>query len=300
MLYPLSYEGGRPGRGRREGRSVRPDTDTSIQGQGAYYALGMTAPAMKDTDRLVYLPDVASTRFYLGALALLSVLQYFIAESAVIGVWAGPEPYSRRTGYISDLGALYCGVFDGRDVCSPARLLMNASFVVQGLGMMVGALLLSTALLGTAARPGALPVRSPGRRLPRAVADTSRLLAFAAGSGTVIVGLVPEDAGSGLHLAGAVLYFAAGGASLVLLGGLWLRKSPLGAFILLGGAVSLTALVAGGVTGMEVPEPGTLERLMGYPITIGFAAAGLVLAQRVRQERMARKLALARGAAAKA
>ena len=87
MLYPLSYEGGHPaaaGAG-----PARSDTDTSIQGHGAYYALGMTAPAMKDSDRLVYLPDVASTRFYLGALALLSVLQYFVAEAAVIGAWAG-------------------------------------------------------------------------------------------------------------------------------------------------------------------------------------------------------------------
>ncbi len=253
----------------------------------------MTAPATKDTDRLVYLPDVAATRFYLGALALLSVLQYFIAESAVIGAWAGQEPYSRRTGYISDLGALYCGEFAGRDVCSPARLLMNASFVVQGLGMMVGSLLLSSALLGTAARRGVVWARTPARWLPRAAAETSRVLAFAAGTGTVIVGLVPEDAGSGLHVAGAVLYFVAGSVSLLLLGGLWLRRSPLGVFILLCGTVSFAALITGGVTGMAVPEPGTLERLMGYPITIGFAAAGLVLAQRIRQERTARKQALA-------
>ncbi len=248
---------------------------------------------MKDRDRLVYLPDVASTRFYLGALALLSVLQYFVAEAAVIGAWAGVEPYSRRTGYISDLGALYCGTFDGRDVCSPARLLMNASFVVQGIGMMVGALLPGTALLAAAARPGARFAPPPGRRLPIAVAGTSRLLTFAAGSGTVIVGLVPEDAGSGLHLAGAVLYFAAGSLALLLVGGLWLRQSPLGVFILACGVVSLAALITGGVTGMRVPEPGTLERLMGYPITIGFAAVGLVLAQRAQQARTARRLARA-------
>jgi len=40
---------------------------------------------------------------------------------------------------------------------------------------------------------------------------------------------------------------------------------------------------------MAVPEPGTLERLMGYPITIGTAAVGLVVAQRVRKERTTRK-----------
>jgi len=254
---------------------------------------------------------VAATRFYVGALAKLSVLQYFVAEAAVIGAWAGEEPYSRRTGFISDLGALACGEFDGRDVCSPAHLLMNASFVVQGLGMMIGAILLGSALLCCAARPG-VPVRRgrvPGRVLDRVpgrvpgrarwgagvvAAGAARLLAGTAGAGTVIVGLVPEDTGSAWHVAGALMYFAAGALALLVLGWLWLRQTPLGWLIVACGAVSLAALVAGGLTGMHVPEPGTLERLMGYPITVGIAAAGLVVAQRVRQElvrKKARKLA---------
>ena len=132
---------------------ARSDTDISIQGEGPYYALGMTAPADSPSQDIIYIPDLPSTRFYAGALALLSVLQYFVAEAAVIGAWAGQQPYSRRTGYISDLGAVGCGVFDGRDVCSPAHVLMNASFVVQGIGMMVGALLLEfgAAVHGSAA-----------------------------------------------------------------------------------------------------------------------------------------------------
>lgn len=244
----------------------------------------MTAPAPAASAAALYIPDVASTRFYIGALALLSVLQYFVAEAAVIGAWAGQEPYSRRTGYISDLGAVGCGMFDGREICSPAHLLMNASFVVQGLGMMLGALLLSSALMYTAARPGArIPLR-PGRRSPSPSALAARLLSFTAGAGTVIVGLVPEDAGSVWHLYGAVMYFAAGALALLVLGWLWLRQTVLGWFIFVCGAVALGALIAGGVTGMAVPEPGTLERLMGYPITIGMAAAGLVVAQRVRSE----------------
>src|SRR6478609_10990099 len=136
------------------GWPARPDTDTSIQGEGTYYALRMTASAATASRELIYIPDVATTRFYVGALAKLSVLQYFVAESAVIGAWAAPEPYSRRSGYISDLGASACGDFSGRDVCSPAHLLMNLSFVVQGLGMVVGALLLGSALLCVAARQG--------------------------------------------------------------------------------------------------------------------------------------------------
>ena len=117
----------------------------------------------------------------------------------------------------------------------------------------------------------------------------ARILTGAAGAGTVIVGLVPEDVGSGWHYAGAVLYFIAGALALLLLGSLWLRQTPLGWFILAAGVVSTVALVTAGITELDVPEPGTLERLMGYPITIGLAAAGLVIAQRVRHERVVRK-----------
>lgn len=266
---------------------ARLDTDISIQGEAPYYALGMTAPADSPSKDIIYIPDLPSTRFYAGALALLSVLQYFVAETAVIGAWTGQQPYSRRTGYISDLGAAGCGGFDGRDVCSPAHVLMNASFVVQGIGMMVGALLLSAALLCTAARPGVRFTLLPATRIPWAAAIAARALTAVAGAGTVLVGLVPEDAGSRWHAVGAITYFAAGALALVVLGWLWLRQTPLGWFIAACGLVSLGALITGGVTGMDVSEPGTLERLMGYPITIGAAAVGLVVAQRVGEQRAA-------------
>lgn len=269
---------------------ARSDTDISIQGEGPYYALGMTAAADSSSKDVIYIPALPSTRFFAGALALLSVLQFFVAEAAVIGAWAGQQPYSRRTGYISDLGAVGCGVFEGRDVCSPAHALMNASFVVQGIGMMVGALLLGTALLCTAARPGARFTLAPASRITWAAAIAARVLTALAGAGTVVVGLVPEDAGSVWHVAGAITYFAAGSLALVLLGWLWRRQTPLSWLILAGGLVSLGALIAGGVTGMDVPEPGTLERLMGYPLTIGTAAMGLVVAQRVGGQRAAVRL----------
>jgi hypothetical membrane protein len=246
----------------------------------------MAGAATAFSNDAVHIPDVAATRFYVGALAKLSVLQYFVAEAAVIGAWAGHEPYSRRDGLISDLGAVGCGGFDGRDVCSPAHLLMNASFVVQGLGMVVGALLLGSVLLCTAARPRLTPGPARGAR---GAALTIRSLTFAAGAGTVIVGMVPEDTGSVWHLVGAVTYFAGGAVALLLLGWLWIRQTPLGWLILVCGVVSFGALVTSGVTGLHVPEPGTLERLMGYPITIGVSAAGLVVAQRVRQARVARQ-----------
>ena len=238
MLYPLSYEGGRPRGGRGPARS---DTDISIQGERAVLrSWHDRTPADSPSQEHIYIPDLPSTRFYAGALALLSVLQYFVAEAAVIGAWAGQQPYSRRTGYISDLGAVGCGDFDGRDVCSPAHLLMNASFVVQGIGMMVGALLLGSALLCTAARPGARFTLGAGARPAAGARGWPRSprgpLTAAAGAGTVLVGLVPEDAGSAWHAVGAIMYFAAGGLALLLLGWLWLRQTPLGWPILACGA----------------------------------------------------------------
>ncbi|CAH0185277.1 hypothetical protein SRABI83_01528 [Arthrobacter sp. Bi83] len=254
----------------------------------------MAAAAHAPSVRETFLPDTASTRHYIGAWAVLSVVQYFVAETAVIGAWAGPEPYSRRTGLISDLGAVHCGIYEDRSICSPLHFLMNASFVVQGLGMLLGALLLGSALLRIAARPGVRVAASHTGETPWFAAVGARVLTGTAGTGTVIVGLVPEDLGSGWHVAGAVMYFSAGALALLLLGGLWLRQTPLGWFILASGGVSAAAVVTSGVTGLHVPEPGTLERLMGYPITIGLAAAGLVIAQRVRQERSVRRALRAR------
>ncbi|MEE2569825.1 DUF998 domain-containing protein [Pseudarthrobacter sp. J64] len=242
---------------------------------------------MSPAGTVAYIPDTASTRAYIGAWSVLSVLQYFAAEAAVIGAWAGPAPYSRSTGLISDLGALHCGIYDGRNVCSPLNWLMNASFVVQGLGMLLGALLLSSGLLCVAARRGVLvaPGHGARHRSPWWAAVAVRVLTAAAGAGTVVVGLVPEDAGSTLHFAGAVAYFLAGALALLVLGFLWLRQTPWAWFLLACGAVSLAALAVGAVTAMNVPLPGLLERLMAYPVTLGMAAAGLVVARRVHRHR---------------
>ncbi|MFF1882832.1 DUF998 domain-containing protein [Pseudarthrobacter sp. NPDC058196] len=253
------------------------------------------SPAPTAAPAAAYLPDTASTRHYIGAWSVLSVLQYFLAEAVVAIGWAGPRPYDLRTGYISDLGALHCGVHAGRQVCSPLNWLMNASFVIQGLGLLLGAVLLTSGLLCVAARHGARVDRA--HRKPLLAAVWVRVLTGAAGAGTVVVGLVPEDAGSPWHYVGAITYFLSGGAALLVLGILWLRQTGMAWFILVCGGVSLAALATGLLTRMSVPEPGTLERLMGYPVTVGMAAAGLVIAQRVHRHRKERRAA-ARAAAA--
>lgn len=247
-----------------------------------------------------FLPDVRATRANIGAWAQLSVVQYFVAESAVIEAWAGPQPYSRATGFISDLGAVSCGVYEDRAVCSPLHVLMNASFVVQGLALILGAVFLTAGLLCVAARPGVHAQRfhtataddEPRTRVlakPWIMAVAIRILTGVSGLGTVIVGLVPEDVGSPWHFAGALMFFIGGGFALLLLGILWFRQTPMSWFIAACGSLCIGALIVGGITGMDVPQPGTLERLMGYPVTIGLATAGLVIAQRVHTVRKAAK-----------
>ncbi|WP_281450971.1 DUF998 domain-containing protein [Paenarthrobacter nitroguajacolicus] len=253
----------------------------------------LTAPAPAGW----FLPDVRSIRARIGGWAQLSVVQYFVAESAVIEAWAGPEPYSRATGFISDLGAVSCGLYEDRSVCSPLHWLMNASFVVQGLALVLGALFLTAGLLSVAARPGVQARRfraveggsSPTRVLavPWILAVAIRILTGVAGLGTVIVGLVPEDLGSPWHFAGALMFFIGGGFALLLLAIVWFRQTPVSWFLAVCGLICLGALVVGGITGMDVPQPGILERLMGYPVTIGLATAGLVIAQRVHAGRKA-------------
>jgi hypothetical membrane protein len=232
-----------------------------------------------------FLPDLRNPRSLVGAWAQLSVVQYFAAEAAVIEAWAGPEPYDRRTGFISDLGAINCAVYEGRDVCSPLHLLMNASFVVQGLGLLLGAMLLGSAMLCIAARPGVRIRQDAAYSRSRSGAVGVRVLTGAAGAGTVIVGLVPEDLGSPWHFVGALMYFIGGAFALLVLGFLWLPHTRMSWFLLGCGTACVGALIVGAVTRMELPEPGTLERLMAYPLTIGFSAAGVLVATRVRRAR---------------
>ena len=247
-----------------------------------------------------FLPDVRTTRANIGGWAQLSVVQYFVAESAVIEAWAGPQPYNRATGFISDLGAVSCSVYEDRAVCSPLHVLMNASFVVQGLALILGAVFLTAGLMCVAARPGVHAQRfhtataddEPRTRVlakPWIMAVAIRILTGVSGLGTVIVGLVPEDVGSPWHFAGALMFFIGGGFALLLLGILWFRQTPMSWFIAACGSLCIGALIVGGITGMDVPQPGTLERLMGYPVTIGLATAGLVIAQRVHTVRKAAK-----------
>ncbi|OFI39178.1 hypothetical protein BIU82_15020 [Arthrobacter sp. SW1] len=243
-----------------------------------------TAGAPRTRDRGL-LPDLAGRRELVGAWASLSLIHYFVVEAAAMTAWQGDPAYDRRSHVISDLGAAHCGPFNGYEVCSPLNWLMNASFVLQGVAMVLGAVLLSSPLLSVAAQPGERVVRRGPGRIPWLAAGAFRALVLLGGVGQAVVGLVPEDTFLAWHLTGAGFYFIAAPLALLLLGLVWLRRTSMSWLVLLFGLVSLGATVFVLASGLRVEEPGAVERMMAYPIILGLSFVGLLLAYRVQRER---------------
>lgn len=202
--------------------------------------------------------DDGAMKRAIGALSWVSIAQYFVVEEIVRRGWT--LPYSRRTNFISDLGAVSCGDYKGREVCSPDHVWMNVSFGAVGAAVGLGAVLLRVAAPDVITRPV--------------------LALYAAGGvGSVLVGLFPEDTVGALHVLGAGMFFVGSGLGHVLLGSRLRRRrsQPYGIALAAVGAVGLvgTALiVAEESLGLGI---GFVERVVVYGADAGFIATGLVL-----------------------
>ena len=179
---------------------------------------------------------VNPNRLRLGACAWLLTLQFFVVEAIVALRLPG---YSRVTDTISALGSLV----------SPAHRLMNASFALQGLLILAGALLLRPALRGRGAR-------------------VAPVLLAASAVGVVLVSIFPMDGYTVLHATGAVLHLLGGGLGLIALAyGVRPRSEALGTTVVVLGliATAMTVFFLLGVTdflglgahraGSRVPDP---------------------------------------------
>jgi len=194
-------------------------------------------------------------RIRLGTWLWIGCLQYFAAEAIAIQGW--PGRYSLSRNFISDLGALHCAP---GAICSPLHAWMNGAFVLQGVLIVSGTLLL---------RPS----------FPRGMLWSLALaLIGGSGAGAFLVGLAPEDAFPALHYAGAVENFVACNLGMALIGvAMLLRRSGpkrLGAISLAAGALGLTAiaLLAAGVDlGLGA---GGVERSAAYPFPLWLAGLG--------------------------
>ncbi|KAM3094944.1 DUF998 domain-containing protein [Phormidesmis sp. 146-12] len=197
----------------------------------------------------------------LGAMAwILGTVQFFVFHIVVELAWT--KPYSWAHNNISDLGNVNCGAWgdDGRYVCSPLHGWMNASFVIQGVLLIIGLLL----------------TRSRWRSF---LTKSSLIFILLAGLGWVLVGMAPADLDESLHILGALLVFFCGNLGLIFADSL-LRKNmlptvrtysrPLGAI----GLVA-TALFLGQIH--FVFGQGGMERFAVFPLQIWSAWIGVYL-----------------------
>ncbi|MFG3366904.1 DUF998 domain-containing protein [Streptomyces sp. NPDC048156] len=208
----------------------------------------------------------------------MNAVLWVAAEAITAAAWTDP-PYSYATNYISDLGVPDCGTrFQGRDICSPAHDLMNASFMVQGILFALGVVLLARLVKGRA------------RRVITA-------LALAHGAAFVLVGLFH---GSGensnlalaIHVGAAAIGILCANTVAILAGSLpSLGLSP--AYRIFSVTVGVLGLLSEVLVGVSASTAGVFERGGVYSWLLWGAVTGfLVLVERRRSPAMVENVAV--------
>jgi hypothetical membrane protein len=175
-------------------------------------------------------------------------LQFFVVEAIAATQFGG---YSYSTNVISDLGT----------ADSSARVLMNASFVLQGLLIAAGALLLGPGLAGT------------GGRL-------ARVLLVLSGLGVLVVGFFPSDGNATVHEIAAGAHLLGGGIGLIALAyAVRPRSEGLGTTLALLGLIGVIGTVFFSSAVFLGLGEGGMERVASYVVPIGLAVAGIALAR---------------------
>ena len=128
-------------------------------------------------------------RLMSGGICWVATLEFFAAQAIAQAAWKGSD-YSLAGNAISDLGVTACGriTIAGQPgyYCSPLHTLMNVSFAVTGILMLLGLYL-------------TLPIWPAGR-----LARWGTALFTLAGIGKIIVGLAPGNVNYGLHSLGSL------------------------------------------------------------------------------------------------
>lgn len=198
-----------------------------------------------------------------GAFIWILAIQFFIAQAIVQAAWT--TPFSLTANYISDLGNTTCGPYpvdSNMYVCSPRHAWMNASFIVQGVIILVGIALLA-------------------RAFPAGRARTVGLVLLAlAGPGSILVGMFPENVNITPHTIGAAAHFVSGNLGIAVLGGVLTatrRQRPLAIFSIISGIVGLLAtmlFISGNYLGTGI---GGMERIAAYPLPLWLIVVGVTL-----------------------
>jgi hypothetical membrane protein len=189
---------------------------------------------------------VTSSRYRWGGLAWLLTLQFFVVEAIAAVRYGG---YSYSADVISDLGT----------AASPAAALMNGSFVLQGLLIAAGALLLGPGLAGTGGR-------------------VAQVLLVAAGIGVLLVGVFPSDGNAGAHAVAAGVHLFGGGLGLIALAyGVRPRSEALGTTLAVLGLLGVIGTVFFGSVVFLFLGEGGMERVAAYVVPVGLALTGVAL-----------------------
>ena len=199
----------------------------------------------------------AKRRANLGPVFYIASVQYFVVQFLVAQMWSPPYSISHDT--ISDLGNTNCATFDARFVCSPLHNVMNASFIILGVGMILGSALIIYEF-----------AESRGATLGLASLGLS-------GVGVIMVGVFPENTVSILHVIGAAIPFVMGNVAIIILGFSLKFPAAFRLYSLLSGVIAICALgcyASGHYLGLG---EGGLERVVAYPQTVWLIATGLYM-----------------------
>jgi hypothetical membrane protein len=196
---------------------------------------------------------VADGRARLGGLAWLGCSQFFVAEAIAASQYRGV--YSYRSDFISDLGAVGCA-----GPCSSLHALMNGSFLLQGV-------LIATGLVLIRPRLGAGGVNRFGA-----------LCLVVCAVGVFVVGASPEDVAPAWHYAGAAANLVGCNLAALAIGvGRDATTSHIRRAGVLAGILGLMACLA---FLTQIPERigvGLVERLAAYPFVLWLIAFGAAL-----------------------
>jgi hypothetical membrane protein len=213
-------------------------------------------------DKATSFPETLDRRVVLGAACWTLTVVFFVGQA--IAQAGSKAPYSLLDNEISDLGVSTCGPISAANyhatVCSPLHVVMNATFVVTGLLVLLGAVATWRAW--------------PRRRL----STVGLVLLVLAGAGQALAGLRPEDVNFGLHVLGAIFGIAGADVALILLGiAVWRARRWIGVAGVVLGALGIAGfLLMGSAQSLDVGT-GALERVAGYPSVVWMIAVGVSL-----------------------
>jgi hypothetical membrane protein len=198
---------------------------------------------------------------YLTAAGILwiSNLQFFLVQLLVARSFI--PSFSIKNNTISDLGNTVCGPYGSREVCSPDHLWMNLSFVILGITMIAGSILLI-------------------RNLPKNKYQNTGLIFMAlSGVGTILAAIFPENSISSFHILGAALSFIFGNMAVIIVSAskpkfmseLFQNISILMACIAL---ILLLFMVTNNYLWLGL---GGIERIVAYVQTIWMTSVGVMI-----------------------